>query len=76
MALHGADDPFVSADEVKGFEEEMRAAKIDWQLVAFGNTVHSFTDVDANTPGKSQYNAQSAQRGYHLMDDFFKEVFK
>ena len=55
------------------FEEEMRAAKVDWQLVAFGNTVHSFTDVDAKVPGRSEYNAISAKRAYQLMDALISE---
>jgi dienelactone hydrolase len=76
LALHGADDPFVPTDEVKGFEEEMRTAKLDWQLVKFGNAVHSFTDVDAATPGKSMYDEKAARRGYALMDAFFAEAFR
>ncbi len=76
LALHGADDPGVPPDEVRAFEDEMRAAKVDWQLVSFGNTVHSFTDVDANTPGRNQYNAVVAARAYALMDSFFAEVFR
>ena len=57
------------------FEAEMRAAKIDWQLVAYGNAVHSYSDVDANMPGKAQYNAQVATRAYAAMDAFFAEAF-
>ncbi len=77
LALHGADDPFVPADEVSGFQAEMKGAgpSLDWQLVAFGNAVHSFTDVDANTPGKSQYNAKAARRAYEMMNAFFAEAF-
>lgn len=75
LALHGADDPFVPADEVKAFEDEMRAAKLDWQLVKYGNAVHSFTDVDAKLEGKSQYNAAVAKRAYQAMDTFFAEAF-
>ena len=44
LALHGADDPFVPAKEVAEFGEEMRKARADWQLVSYGNAVHSFTD--------------------------------
>lgn len=76
LALHGADDPGVPPDEVAAFQAEMRAAKVDWQLVAFGNTVHSFTDVDAKTPGRAEYNPVSAARAYRMMDDFFVEAFK
>jgi dienelactone hydrolase len=75
LALHGADDPYVPAKEVAGFEEEMRKAKADWQLVAYGNAVHSFTDVDANIPGQAQYNPKVAKRAYKAMSDFFAEAF-
>ena len=75
LALHGADDPFVPPAEVAGFEEEMRKAKADWQLVSYGNAVHSFTDVDANMVGKAQYNATVAKRAYKAMKDFFAEAF-
>jgi dienelactone hydrolase len=75
MALHGADDPYESPEEVKGFQDEMRNAKLDWQFVAFGNTVHSFTDVDAHMPGQAEYNEKSAKRAYQMMDNFFAETF-
>ncbi|MBX7099534.1 MAG: dienelactone hydrolase family protein [Myxococcaceae bacterium] len=75
LALHGADDPFVPAKDVAAFEDEMRAAKIDWQLVKYGNSVHSFTDVDANAPGQAMYNPSSAKRAYEAMDRFFAEAF-
>lgn len=75
LALHGADDPNESPAEVAGFQEEMRKAKADWQLVIYGNAVHSFTDVDANTPGQAQYNPKVAKRAYKAMNDFFAEAF-
>ena len=74
LALHGADDPYVPAKEVEAFQTEMRAAKADWQLVSFGNAVHSFTDVSANMAGQAQYNADVARRAYSMMDDFFAET--
>jgi dienelactone hydrolase len=76
LALHGADDPNVPPEEVAAFQAEMRAAKVDWQLVAFGNAVHSFTDVDAKMPGRAEYNPVVAARAYRMMDDFFAEAFK
>ncbi len=75
LALHGADDPNVPAKDVDAFQTEMRAAKADWQLVAYGNSVHSFTDVDAKMPGKAEYNASTARRAYQAMNDFFAEIF-
>ena len=77
LALHGADDPFVPPAEVAGFEEEMRKAKVDWQLVAYGGAVHSFTDWNAgndNSKG-SAYNEKADRRSWEAMKDFFKELF-
>jgi dienelactone hydrolase len=75
LALHGADDPFVPKAEVDGFVAEMRATKVDWQLTAYGNTVHSFTDLEANLPGQAEYNESSAKRAYAEMERFFSEIF-
>ena len=77
LALHGADDPFVPPAEVQGFEEEMRKAKVDWQLVAYGNSVHSFTDWNAgndNSKGAA-YNEKADKRSWEDMKDFFNELF-
>ena len=75
LALHGADDPNVPPKDVEAFENELRAAKADWQLVKYGNSVHSFTDPDAKSPGRAEYNAQTAKRAYAAMNDFFDELF-
>jgi dienelactone hydrolase len=76
LALHGADDPFVPADHVRAFEEEMRRAGVDWVFVAYGGTVHSFTNEAAgNDPSKGfAYNAKSARRAWKAMEDFFTEA--
>ena len=47
MVFHGADDPNVPAEEVAAFQEEMRQANVDWQMVYYGNAVHSFTNPNA-----------------------------
>jgi len=75
LALHGADDPFVPAEDVAAFEAELRAAKVDWEVVRYGNAVHSFTDVDAAMPGKAQYNAGVARRAYARLHGFFDDAF-
>jgi dienelactone hydrolase len=78
LALHGADDPFVPPAEVAGFEEEMRKAKVDWQLVAYGGAVHSFTDWNAgndNSKGAA-YHEKADHRSWEAMKTFFAEVLK
>ncbi len=76
LALHGADDPFVPATEVDGFEKEMRDAAVDWQLVSYGGAVHSFTDWNATGAMKgAQYNASADKRSWEHMKSFFAEIF-
>ncbi len=75
LALHGADDPYVPMKDVDAFEAELKAAKVDYQIVKYSGTVHSFTDVDAHMAGQAEYNPVSAKRAYEAMNAFFNEVF-
>ena len=78
LALHGADDPFVAPKEVEAFQEEMRQGGVDWQLIAYGSAVHSFTDWDAgndNSKGAA-YNERADKRSWEAMRQFFAELFK
>jgi dienelactone hydrolase len=78
LALHGADDPFVPAKDVAAFEDEMRQAKVDWQLVKYGGAVHGFTDWNAgndNSKGMA-YNEKADHRSWQDMQQFFAEIFK
>jgi len=78
LACHGADDPYVPADEVLAFEKEMRDAKVDWQLSAYGNAVHSFTQKEAgNDNSKGQaYNEKADLRSWREMKAFLEEVLR
>ncbi len=77
LVLHGADDPFVKPEEVAAFEAEMRAAKVDWQVVLYSKAVHSFTNTKVGSdPSKGQaYNPEADRRSWLAMTDFFTEVF-
>ena len=77
LALHGADDPFVPPNEVANFQKEMKAAKCNWELVAYGNAVHSFTNKAAGTDNSkgAAFNEQANERSMTAMKNFFREVF-
>ncbi|MEO7300494.1 MAG: dienelactone hydrolase family protein [Verrucomicrobiota bacterium] len=76
LVLHGADDPHVNP-EVPDFQEEMRKAGVDWQFVAYGGAVHSFTDWNAGTDNSkgAAYNAKADKRSWQAMKEFFAEIF-
>jgi dienelactone hydrolase len=78
LALHGADDPFVKADEVTAFQDEMRKANVDWQFVSYGNAVHSFTSIAAGSDNSkgTAYNEKADRRSWQAMKGFFAEIFK
>ncbi len=77
LVLHGADDPLAPDAEVLTFEKEMRDANVDWQLISYGNTVHSFTnwDLDSDHSKPAAYSAKSDARSWAAMRTFFEEIF-
>lgn len=77
LALHGADDPYVPADQVAAFENEMRQAGVDWQLIAYGGSVHGFTNPANGTDNSkgAAYNAAADARSWVAMRQFFDELF-
>lgn len=78
LACHGADDPFVSKEEIAAFQQEMRDAKADWQMIYYANSVHSFTNPEAgndNSKGAA-YNAVAAKRSFEHLQLFLNEILK
>lgn len=78
LVCHGADDPYVSASEITDFQQEMRDAKADWQMIYYANAVHSFTNPEAgndNSKGAA-YNEVAAKRSWKHLKLFLNEVLK
>lgn len=78
LILHGADDPFVPSDHVAAFRDEMRKGGVDWQMVFYGNAVHSFTIPGAGTDKTkgTAYNEKADKRSWEAMKSFFSEIFQ
>lgn len=75
LALHGHDDPMVTPQEVLVFEQEMQAAQADWQLHVYSNTMHGFTNPQANDPAfGTVYSAATTKRAWLAMQNFLTEV--
>ncbi len=77
LALTGADDPYVPPAQRLAFEEEMRAAQTDWQMIIYGGAVHSFTNpASGNNPASGvAYNKTADRRSFAAMQAFFGELF-
>jgi len=76
LALHGYDDPLVPKSQVTDFENEMTAAKCDWQLTIYGGGVkHAFTNPLANDPNfGTVYNEKADHRSWIAMRNFLSET--
>ncbi len=75
LVLHGNDDPMVPVSDVVALEQELSAAGADWQIHTYGNTLHSFTNPEADDPGFGvKYDANADRRSRLAMLNFLDEV--
>jgi dienelactone hydrolase len=80
LVLHGADDKFVSADEVGKFKAEMKDAQADMTFIAYPGATHAFSNPNATKMGKKNnipiaYNAKAAEESWREMTGFLKKLF-
>jgi dienelactone hydrolase len=63
--------------QVIGFMKEMTDRRADWQLHAYGNACHGFTEPDADKlgfPGVG-YNRLADERSWRALSDLLVEKF-
>jgi dienelactone hydrolase len=77
LMMHGYDDPLAPPQDVLAVAREFTDAGTDWQLHAYGHTVHAFTNPTANNrPGGLQYDEAADRRSWHALEEFLAEVLK
>ena len=78
MALLGAEDPGIPADQREAFHKMLTDAKVDWQMSLYGGVVHSFTNPEADKAGRPEflrYDERADRRSWREMADLMAEVF-
>ncbi|MCA9668331.1 MAG: dienelactone hydrolase family protein [Myxococcales bacterium] len=76
LALHGYDDPMAPPSALTAFANEMTTAGADWQVHAYGGTMHAFTNPIANDPSfGTVYNPIAERRSRAAMEQFLGEIF-
>lgn len=76
LVLHGWEDPMATPDSVIELSKELTAMRADWQLHAYGNTVHAFTNPAANDKAMGTvYDAAADRRSWIAMQNFLEELF-
>jgi len=80
LVMVGAADPFIPSEQVAAFEDEMKAAKVKYQLIAYPGVRHSFTNPEADRFAKAfdlpmGYDAEADSDSWRRMQGLFKRVF-
>jgi len=75
LAMHGAEDPMTSMDDVIAFQKEMTASGADWQLHIYGHAKHAFAVPGAaNAELGLQHDANAERRSWKSALNFLQEV--
>ena len=76
VVFHGWDDPMAPPNDVLAVAAELTAARADWQLHAYGATMHAFMAEGLDAPERGlQYNARSARRAWAALETHLTEAF-
>ncbi|MDI6745148.1 MAG: dienelactone hydrolase family protein [Thermodesulfovibrionales bacterium] len=80
LVLHGADDKFITAQQVEAFKKEMMDAGADFLFISYLGALHSFTNPDADEYAKKfnmkiGYNKHADMASWDKLKSFLKEIF-
>ncbi|WP_244906111.1 dienelactone hydrolase family protein [Celeribacter ethanolicus] len=78
LVMHGWDDPLAKPESVLAFGREMTERGAKWQLHAYGNTGHAFTNPAAK-PGAQPgfgFDVKATARSWRALVDFLAEVLR
>ncbi len=73
LAVTGAADPFVPAEQRAAFEAEMTAASADWQLLVLADALHGFTVPNVAAAGCA-YSERADRRSWAAMRSLVEEA--
>jgi len=81
LVLNGADDPFITAEQITTFKAEMASAGVDYRFINYPGAKHSFTNPDATEVGKKfnlplAYDQKADSESWQALQEFFDRIFK
>ncbi len=80
LVCHGAEDSFITAEQIAAFKKEMADAKVDFQFISYEGAKHSFTNPEADSFAEKfnlplGYNQTADEKSWADMQQFFKRIF-
>ena len=76
LVMHGWDDPMATPEQVLSLADELTSMGADWQIHAYGSTMHAFTNPAAdNVDMGTVYNEDADRRSWQSLQLFLAEIF-
>ena len=80
LVCNGADDPFVTPEQINAFKKEMDSAGVQYEFINYEGAKHSFTNPGADSLGKKfnlplEYNEKADKESWARMKSVFEKVF-
>lgn len=80
LILNGAEDPFVTAEQVEALTGALESTEADFQYINYEGAVHAYTNPGADSLGQQfnlplAYNAEADSLSWEEMKSFFNETF-
>ncbi|UYQ95177.1 dienelactone hydrolase family protein [Chitinophaga horti] len=80
LVCHGADDKFVSNEEIAAFRKGLDSIGADYKFIAYPGAVHAFTNPGSTENGQKfnipiAYNAAADSASWNDMKTFFSTIF-
>ena len=80
LVFNGADDPLVTAEQIKAFKSEMDAAGAEYEFVNYPGALHGFTNPGADRKGEEfglplAYDKEADSDSWKRTQAFFEQIF-
>lgn len=81
LVLNGAEDSFITAEQIEAFKKEMENAGAKYRFINYPGAKHGFTNPDADVYGPKfnmplAYNKDADERSWAEMQAFFNGLFR
>lgn len=81
LVLNGADDKFITKEQIAAFKNEMKTASADFKFVSYPGAVHSFTNPEADELGRKYnipiaYNRDADMKSWEELKKFLHKIFR
>ena len=81
MVFNGADDPFITKEQIAAFKKDMTAIGADYEFIDYQGVTHGFTNPEADNFAKKfdmplKYDEKADKDSWEKTQGFFKKIFR